>query len=59
MAIPQGLYGRIAPRSSLATKHRIDVGAGVNDPCFRGEIKVLLIISSQKKFTIKRVDKIA
>eukprot|EP00957_Ditylum_brightwellii_P142538 10859564-Ditylum_brightwellii.AAC.1 len=28
MAIPQGIYGRIAPRSSLATKHHIDVGAG-------------------------------
>ena len=27
--VPWGYYGRIAPRSSLALKHHIDVGAGV------------------------------
>eukprot|EP00957_Ditylum_brightwellii_P198773 15151124-Ditylum_brightwellii.AAC.1 len=59
MAIPQGLYGRIAPRNSLATKHNIDIGAGIIDPDFRGETNVLLINSSQKKFTIKEGDKVA
>eukprot|EP00957_Ditylum_brightwellii_P128803 9825167-Ditylum_brightwellii.AAC.1 len=54
MAIPQGLYGRITPRRGLATKHHIDMGTGVTDPDFSGEIKVLLINSSQKQFTIKR-----
>eukprot|EP00957_Ditylum_brightwellii_P200323 15272202-Ditylum_brightwellii.AAC.1 len=53
MAILPGLYGHLAPRSGLAFKHHIDVGAGMIDPDFRGEIKVLLINSSQKKFTIK------
>eukprot|EP00957_Ditylum_brightwellii_P146647 11163400-Ditylum_brightwellii.AAC.1 len=53
MAIPPGLYGRLAPRSGLALKHHIDVGEGVIDPDFRGEIKVLLINSSQRKFTIE------
>lgn len=28
LAIPSGMYGRIAPRSSLAWKHHINVGAG-------------------------------
>lgn len=31
MIIPEGYYGRLAPRSSLAWKHHIDVGAGVID----------------------------
>ena len=33
---------RIAPRSGLASKNFIDVGAGVIDTDYRGEIKVLL-----------------
>jgi dUTP pyrophosphatase len=28
MAIPAGYYGRVAPRSGLAVKNFIDVGAG-------------------------------
>ena len=57
--IPPGLYGRIAPRSGLALKNNIDVAAGVIDPDYRGEVKVLLVNSSQKKFDIKEGDKIA
>ena len=41
-AIPHGNYGRIAPRSGLAVKNFIDVGAGVIDSDYRGEVKVLL-----------------
>tara|TARA_R110002020_G_scaffold19821_5_gene68008 strand:- start:2250 stop:2723 length:474 start_codon:yes stop_codon:yes gene_type:complete len=41
--IPEGFYGRIAPRSGLACKKGIDVMAGVIDSGYRGEIKVLLI----------------
>lgn len=41
--IPDGFYGRIAPRSGLACKKGIDVMAGVIDSGYRGEIKVLLI----------------
>lgn len=43
LEIPQGFYGRIAPRSGLACKKGIDVMAGVIDSGYRGEIKVLLI----------------
>jgi len=31
IALPAGVYGRIAPRSGLAWKHSIDAGAGVID----------------------------
>jgi len=47
MAIPHGNYGRIAPRSGLAVKNFIDVGAGVIDSDYRGEVKVLLFNLSQ------------
>ena len=41
--IPAGWYGRVAPRSGLAARHGIDTLAGVVDPDYRGELKVLLI----------------
>ena len=58
-AIPVGNYGRIAPRSGLAAKHSIDVGAGVIDADYRGEVKVLLFNFSDKNFSIVPGDRIA
>jgi len=42
VAVPEGTYGRIAPRSGLATKS-ITVDEGVIDADYRGEVKVLLV----------------
>ncbi len=58
--IPDGYYGRIAPRSGLALKNGIDVFAGVIDSDYRGEIKVILYNSDKnKKYEYKKGDKIA
>jgi dUTP pyrophosphatase len=40
--IPEGYYGRLAPRSGLAAQKGIDVLAGVIDADYRGEIGCLL-----------------
>jgi len=59
VAVPEGYYGRIAPRSGLAAKHGIDVLAGVVDSSYRGEIRVVLHNTSDKRFTFNRGDRIA
>uniref|UniRef100_A0A2K6FSX1 Deoxyuridine 5'-triphosphate nucleotidohydrolase n=1 Tax=Propithecus coquereli TaxID=379532 RepID=A0A2K6FSX1_PROCO len=38
IALPAGCYGRVAPCSGLAAKHFIDVGAGVIDEDYRGNV---------------------
>lgn len=57
--IPMGVYGRIAPRSGLAVKHGIQTGAGVIDPDYTGELKVILFNHGTEKFDIKQGDRIA
>lgn len=58
--VPQGHYGRIAPRSSLAVKHGIDVLAGVIDRDFRGEVKVVLMqLKDDEPYQIKKGERIA
>ena len=56
---PENFYMRIAPRSGLAYKHGIDVGAGVIDFGYRGEIKVILFNHGDNEFIIKKGDRIA
>lgn len=53
LAIPPKHYGRIAPRSSLAWKHHIDVGAGVIDEDYRGPLGVVLFNHSNEEFVSK------
>ena len=57
--VPSGTYGRINPRSGLALKHSIDIGAGVVDEHYRGPIKVILINHSKDDFVVKVGDRIA
>ncbi|WKY12102.1 hypothetical protein Q1695_003572 [Nippostrongylus brasiliensis] len=57
--VPYGYYGRVAPRSGLAAKNFIDVGAGVVDSDYRGELKVLLFNFGPTDFEVKKGDRIA
>lgn len=59
LRIPSDCYGRVAPRSGLAAKHCIQVGAGVIDPDYTGEIKVVLFNHGVEDFEIKKGDRIA
>ena len=59
IAIPNDCYGHIAPRSGLAVKNFIDVGGGVIDSDYRGEIGVVLFNFSDNDFSPKIGDRIA
>jgi dUTP pyrophosphatase len=59
IGLPEGTYGRIAPRSGLAYKFGIDVLAGVIDQDYRGEVKVILYNSGVHPFNIQKGDRIA
>jgi len=58
MAIPKHMYGRLAPRSSLAYKHRIFVNAGVIDADYTGELKLLLHNAGDEEFTCNIGDRV-
>ena len=58
VAIPEGFYGRVAPRSGLAVKKGIDVLAGVIDADYRGEIGCLLYNTGNETITLPAQSKI-
>lgn len=58
--LPDGVYGRIAPRSGLAVRHGIQVGAGVIDSDYRGEVKIVLFNHDQDNaFVVKPGSRVA
>ena len=59
IAVPEGTYGRIAPRSGLAWKNSLDVGAGVVDGDYRGPVGVLLFNHSDVDHAVKAGDRVA
>ncbi|KAF1392620.1 hypothetical protein PFLUV_G00029960 [Perca fluviatilis] len=59
IAVPHGCYGRVAPRSGLAAKYFIDVGAGVVDEDYRGNVGVVLFNFSKDTFDVKKGDRVA
>jgi dUTP pyrophosphatase len=59
LGIPEGFYGRIAPRSGLAVNSGIDVFAGVIDPDYRGEVQVVLMNHGSWPLWVDPGDRIA
>jgi dUTP pyrophosphatase len=53
VAVPVGTYGRVAPRSGLALKHGIDLGAGVVDQDYRGTLGVVIFNLGEDCFQVE------
>ncbi|KAG6521835.1 hypothetical protein ZIOFF_018968 [Zingiber officinale] len=58
-AIPKGYYGCIAPRSGVAWRTRIHIGAGVIDSDFRGEVKILMFNMTYGNIILNKGEAIA
>ena len=59
IATPEDCYARIAPRSGLAVKKFIDVGAGVVDADYRGAVGVVLFNHGEEDFAVAAGDRVA
>lgn len=59
LEFPSNVYARIAPRSGLAFKKGIQVGAGVVDSDYRDSIKVILFNHGKEAFHVGLGDRIA
>lgn len=59
LRIPPHLYGRIASRSGLSLRHGIEVGAGVIDSNYEGEICVILYNHSDIDYKVTKHDRVA
>lgn len=57
--IPKHAYRIIIPRSELATKSRIDVGAGVVDFNYRSTVKMLTMNNEEEDFPLYHRDRVA
>ena len=56
--VPEGTYGRIAPRSGL-TKHLLDVWAGVVDEDYTGNVCVVLFNHADEEYAVSKGDRVA
>ena len=61
LAIPEGFEGQVRPRSGLALKSGVTVlnAPGTIDSDYRGEVKVILVNTSDEPFEIARGMRIA
>ena len=59
IGLPHDTYGRIAPRSGLAVKHRLTINAGVIDADYTGEVKVVLVNQGSQAYRVEKEDRIA
>ena len=59
VTVPKGTYGRVAPRSGLASKKGIDILGGVVDRGYTGEVMVIVINNGTVPFVVVPGDRIA
>ena len=59
IGLPSGVSARIAPRFGPSLKKFIDVGAGVVDSDYRGELGVVLYNHSEEDFKVNEGDRVA
>lgn len=59
IALPEGYYAQIWPRSGMDLKYRVSTGAGVIDEDYRGEIGVLLRNFGNSDYIFNAGDRIA
>lgn len=57
--VPDGTYGRIAPRSGLALTHSLTVGGGVIDPDYSGNVGIILFNHGDCEFAVSEGMRIA
>ena len=57
--VPSDCYARIAPRSGLAVKAGINIGAGVVDSDYLGVVGVVVFNQSDEDFEVQVGDRIA
>jgi dUTP pyrophosphatase len=58
ITILEGFYERIALRSGLAIKHNLNIGTGVIDSNYRGEIKVMMFNHGDEDYHVQKGHKI-
>ena len=54
VAVPEGFYGRVAPRSGLAVRNGLDVLAGVIDSDYRGEVCCALLNTGDETIELQQ-----
>ena len=59
IAVPEGTYGHITPRSGLAVKHSIDIAAGIINPDYCREVKAVLANNRQFPYMVTKGERIA
>ncbi len=59
IAVPNGHVGLLKSRSGLSVKYKLEVGAGVIDSGYRGEVKVHLYNHGHIAYHVKAGDRIA
>ena len=59
VSLPVGVYGRVASRSGLSLKYGLEVGGGVIDRDYTGEVGVIVYNHGDCDYTVRVGDRVA